>query len=69
MPTLRSFCAYAVAQVLGWAGAVGQGEKRLLCTVCGYHDGYLTHERPWVGERVCPRCQQPLYTVKKARRL
>lgn len=56
---------YDIACVVGWRSLVTEAAKRLRCNVCGHRGGMLTHERPRIGERVCPRCQRPLYSPIK----
>lgn len=58
---------YDIACEVGWRAQVTEIEKRLRCDVCRCRGAaVLTHDRPRIGERVCPRCcLRPIYSVRK----
>jgi len=52
---------YDIATQVGWRAQLADISRRMKCRICGHRGATLTHERPRTGERVCPRCQRPLY--------
>lgn len=45
----------------GWDTPVTTAESRLRCKTCKQKTCKLTMERPMTGEKVCPRCGQPVW--------